>query len=271
MSAQKNNAHRPTTNRHGQQPTSRGGDEKLQKTMAALGLGSRRTGEALIQAGRVSINGKTAHLGARIKASDVITIDGKVLARAGSPARLLCYHKPIGKIVERGASNSVFADLPSLAVGRWVNIGRLDVNSEGLLLFSTDGDLVQRLAHPKHGVIRQYLARVDGTLSAEECEEIRRGVLVDHKPLRPVDFAPRPGTEGRNQWYRLSLTEGRNRAVRRLFAHFNRHVSRLIRLQMGDYSLPRDLYPGQWRELTPPQPPSNDTIHLSRRPIKRRA
>ena len=228
--------------------------EKLQKIIAACGAVSRRAAEQLIVQGRVSVNGKTAAIGARAGAKDALAVDGKILRRASSiAARMLCYHKPPGEIVERGAKNSAFASLPPVREGRWINIGRLDVNSEGLLLFCTDGEIANRIAHPRHAAAREYLARVDGALSAAQIAQIQKGIALGGKPLRPHEFAPHPSGEGRNQWYRIVLLEGRNRAVRKLFARFNLQVARLIRLRMGDYRLPRDLPPGAWRELPPPQ------------------
>jgi 23S rRNA pseudouridine2605 synthase len=224
-------------------------DEKLHKVLAALGIGSRRSVELLIEQGRVRVNGKVARIGMRVTPRASLTVNGQVVRRRAATARLLCYHKPIGKMVERGADNSVFSDLPLVTGGRWVNIGRLDVNSEGLLLFSTDGELVQQMAHPRYAVEREYLARVDGELTPEQIKAINSGVLVDGKPLKPAHFSFHRSAEGRNQWYRVILTEGRNRAVRRLFLHVERQVSRLIRLRMGEFSLPRDLAAGHWREL----------------------
>ena len=229
-----------------------GGDEKLQKALSACGCGSRRAMEQLIIQGRVTVNRKKATIGTRVCAADRLAVDGKLLRRA-AVSRLLSYHKPPGKIVERGATDSVFEDLPPCGGGRWINIGRLDVNSEGLLLFCTDGKVVQQLAHPSFAAEREYLTRVDGVLSDCQIRHIRRGINIDGKLLHPTIFAPHASSGGRNQWYRTVLTEGRNRAVRRLFAHFELNVSRLIRVRMGDYQLPRDLSPGDWRDLSPPE------------------
>ena len=230
------------------------GDEKLQKALAACGIGSRRAMELLIQQGRVTVNRQTATLGMRVRPRDALAVEGRPIRRRTAAAQWLCYHKPPGKIVERGAPNSVFADLPPTSAGRWINVGRLDVNSEGLLLFCTDGGEVQRLAHPRHAAEREYLARADGELTPPQIQQIQNGVEVDGRPLRPLLFelhekTAKPG--GRNHWYRLVLSEGRNRIVRRLFAQFNLQVARLIRLRMGEFSLPRDLRPGKWRRISP--------------------
>ncbi len=227
--------------------------EKLQKILAASGAGSRRAAELLIAQGRVTVNGKKAAVGARAQNSDSLAVDGKLLRRPAAPARFLCYHKPPGKIVERGAKDSVFADLPPVRDGRWINIGRLDVNSEGLLLFCTDGETANRIAHPRFAAAREYLARVDGALSESQIAQIKKGAMIGGKTLRPLEFAPHTSGSGRSRWYRVVLSEGRNRAVRRLFALFGLQVARLIRLRMGEYRLPRELPPGAWVEMPPPE------------------
>ena len=227
--------------------------EKVHKILADCGCGSRRAAEELIRQGRVSINRKVAVIGARARKGDLLAVDGKIVHRpTATTPRMICYHKPTGKIVERGAANSVFADLPAAGGGRWINIGRLDVNSEGLLLFCTDGAIAERLAHPRHMARREYLARVDGELSSKQMEEVRRGVVIGGKILRPLSFAEHTSSGGRNRWYRVALAEGRNRAVRKLFEYFGLETARLIRVQMGTYRLPRDLPVGEWREVPPP-------------------
>ena len=224
--------------------------EKLQKILADRGAGSRRAAEQLILQGRVAVNRKIAILGARVAADSVIAVDGKPLPRVVAKPRMLYYHKPAGKIVERGARDSVFADLPPARGGRWINVGRLDVNSEGLLLFCTDGAAANKIAHPNYAAQREYLARTDGALSPAQIGEIRAGIMLDGKPLCPAEFAPHRDAGGRNRWYRVVLAEGRNRAVRRLFAHFGLETLRLIRVRMGRHKLPRDLQPGEWREAS---------------------
>ena len=226
--------------------------EKIHKILADCGCGSRRAAEELIRQGRVSINRKVAVVGARARKKDSLAVDGKLVHRPDVASRMICYHKPTGKIVERGATNSVFADLPTAGGGRWINIGRLDVNSEGLLLFCTNGAVAEKLAHPRHMARREYLARVDGELSSEQMEEARRGVFIGGKILRPLSLTPHTSSSGRNKWYRVAVAEGRNRAVRRLFEYFGYDTARLIRVQMGEYRLPRDLPAGSWREVSPP-------------------
>ena len=230
-----------------------GAGEKVHKILAARGAGSRRAVEKLIAEGRVTVNGKTAAVGARARAGDLLAADGKIIPPAAAEVRMLCYNKPPGEIVERGAENSAFAKLPPVRRGRWINIGRLDVNSEGLLLFCTDGEIANRIAHPRHEALREYLARAGGALDGAQIAQIKKGITLGGKPLCPREFEPRPSGGGRNQWYRVVLAEGRNRAVRKLFAHFNLEVSRLIRVRMGEYRLPRGLRPGEWRELPPPE------------------
>ena len=240
--------------------------EKLHKVLAACGMGSRRSAEQLILQQRVSVNHKTAVVGMRVSSRDKILIDGKEVKISRAPSQLLCYHKPVGKIVERRATNSVFTDLPPCNEGRWINIGRLDVNSEGLLLFSTDGDMVEKIAHPRYEIEREYLARVDGLLTEVQIRNIQAGLSVDGKIMRPIKFdLYRPAGEGRNHWYRIILTEGRNRAIRRLFANFNLQVARLIRIRMGEYQLPRDLRAGQWALLTQDKQ-DNKTLSKPRAP-----
>ena len=186
-----------------------GNHYKLQKILALMSGKSRRQAEEWIVAGRVRINGKIATIGARTKLSARITLDGRQLHAPKVSTKLLCYHKPAGKIVERGATDSVFDDLPNSQQSRWINIGRLDVNSEGLLLFSNDGDLAQQLAHPRYAAEREYIVRVDGELSAEQIQQVKSGLFLDKRQLRPLLFAVHKKREGRNQWYKIVLSEGR--------------------------------------------------------------
>ena len=234
--------------------------EKIQKILADGGMGSRRQMETLIEDGHVTVNGKTVQLGARATASDKIYIDGTLLVRDTYPRRLLLYNKPVGKVVSREEDGDiVFDDLPPVTGCRWINIGRLDINSEGLLLFSTDGAWVNYMTHPRNGVEREYRARASGQLTEEiMTAACRDGVAVDKlAPLKPRRFVLEHASNGQNCWYRIVLTEGRNRAVRRLFAHYGLEVSRLIRIRYGSYRLPVTLRRGEWREakMTTPQQP----------------
>jgi 23S rRNA pseudouridine2605 synthase len=223
--------------------------ERLQKLLAAAGLGSRREIESWIEAGRVTIAGRVARLGERATAADEVAVDGKRVSLAAGRGRVLLYHKPVGELVTRSDPQgrpTVFSRLPP---GRWVAVGRLDINSSGLLLLTDDGELANRLMHPRYEVEREYLARVQGNV---EVEKLRRGVVLDDGPaaFERIEL-DRPG-EGTNRWYRVSLREGRNREVRRLFEAVGARVSRLQRVRYGPVELPRDLAPGEWRELRNP-------------------
>ncbi len=222
------------------------------KLLAAAGHGSRREIESWIEAGRVSVSGRTARLGERALGGDEIAIDGKpVRLAAARPERLLLYHKPVGELVTRSDPQgrpTVFSRLPP---GRWVAVGRLDINSSGLLLLTDSGELANRLMHPRYEIEREYAVRVQGTLNREDLEKLARGVHLDDgraafARIAPADERTAPSA---NRWYRVVLREGRKREVRRLFEAVGARVSRLIRVRYGSIELPRDLAPGQWREL----------------------
>ena len=216
-------------------------------------MGSRREIEGWIAAGRVTLNGAVAKLGARASPSDEIRVDGKPVARPGAqPPRVLLYHKPVGELVTRSdpqGRRTVFAALPP---GRWVAVGRLDLNSSGLLLLTDSGELANRLMHPRYGLEREYAARVRGELQAGEKKQLLEGITVDGEPARFERIETYREGEGRNRWYRVILKEGRNREVRRLFEALGHAVSRLVRLRYGPVDLPADLAPGRWRELRNP-------------------
>ena len=229
--------------------------ERLQKLLAAAGLGSRRAIETWIEAGRVRVNGQLARLGDRATRADAISLDGRPvsLATAAAP-RVLLYHKPVGELVTRDDPQGRPTVFPRLPPGRWIAVGRLDINSSGLLLVTDSGELAHRLMHPRYEIERQYEARVQGTLSREALEKLRSGVnledgLAAFTRIEPI--AERAAT-GVNRWYRVSLREGRNREVRRLFEAVGSRVSRLVRVRYGPVELPRDLLPGQWREMQNP-------------------
>jgi 23S rRNA pseudouridine2605 synthase len=226
--------------------------ERLQKLLARAGLGSRREIETWIAAGRVTIAGRVAQLGERAGPGDAIAVDGRPVAlTASASGRVLIYHKPEGELVTRRDPQgrpTVFERLPP---GRWIAVGRLDINSAGLLLFTDDGELANRLMHPRYGLEREYAVRVQGSLAQAELERLRRGVeLADGRAafdrIEPADPRARPGA---NRWYRVTLKEGRNREVRRMFEAVGARVSRLLRVRYGPVELPRDLDPGRWREL----------------------
>jgi 23S rRNA pseudouridine2605 synthase len=204
------------------------------------------------------LNGQVAKLGDRATASDSVLLDGKpVVQPRAAAARVLLYHKPVGELVTRSDPEgrpTVFSKLPP---GRWIAVGRLDINSTGLLLLTDSGELANELMHPRYGLEREYLARVKGELSGAELSQLRQGILLDGVPARfeRIDSA-RPG-EGVNRWYRVVLREGRNREVRRLFEALGHPVSRLSRVRYGPVELPPDLAPGKWREL-------DDTAKISK-------
>ncbi|SPB17058.1 ribosomal large subunit pseudouridine synthase B [Caballeronia novacaledonica] len=226
---------------------------KLHKVLADAGMGSRRDMEELIIAGRVSVNGEPAHIGQRIMPTDQVRINGKPLKRklASKPPRILLYHKPTGEIVSHADPEgrpSVFDKLPSMKTAKWLAVGRLDFNTEGLLLLTTSGDLANRFMHPRYSVEREYAVRVVGQLSEGMRQKLLKGVELDDGPanfLRIQDG----GGEGTNHWYHVALAEGRNREVRRMFEAAGLMVSRLIRTRHGPIALPRGLKRGRWEEL----------------------
>ncbi|HWI98146.1 MAG TPA: pseudouridine synthase [Burkholderiales bacterium] len=227
--------------------------ERVQKVLAAAGLGSRREIETWIAAGRVSVNGSVVSLGARAGPGDEIAVDGKpVKAATAEKPRVLLYHKPAGELVTRSdpqGRRTVFASLPP---GRWVAVGRLDLNSSGLLLFTDSGELANRLMHPRYELEREYAARIRGELRPAEKKQLLAGIELDGQPARFERIEDHREGEGSNRWYRVVLKEGRNREVRRLFEALGHPVSRLVRLRYGPISLPADLAPGRWHELRNP-------------------
>ena len=221
--------------------------------LAAAGLGSRREIETWIAAGRVTVNGNVVALGARAGPADDIRVDGKpvTLEKSAGP-RVLLYHKPVGELVTRSdpqGRRTVFASLPP---GRWVAVGRLDLNSSGLLLLTDSGELANRLMHPRYGLEREYAARIRGELQPGEKKQLLDGVALDEAPARFEKIEVYREGEGANRWYRVVLKEGRNREVRRLFEALGHPVSKLVRLRYGPVALPADLAPGRWRELHNP-------------------
>jgi 23S rRNA pseudouridine2605 synthase len=226
---------------------------KLHKALAEAGLGSRRELEEWIAAGRVSVNGLPAHVGQRVGPRDRVKVNGRLvhLRFAARAPRLLIYHKPEGEIVSRDDPEgrpSVFERLPPLKGGRWVAIGRLDFNTSGLLLFTTGGELANRMMHPRYGIVREYAVRLVGQLSEEQREDLLGGVPLDDGVAR-FDSLEDAGGEGSNHWYRVTLAEGRNREVRRMFEAVGMTVSRLIRVRYGPVELPRRLKRGMWAEM----------------------
>lgn len=226
---------------------------KLHKVLAEAGLGSRRDMEELIVAGRVSVNGEPAHIGQRILPTDQVRINGKLIQRKVSkkPPRVLIYHKPSGEIVSTSdpeGRQSVFESLPKMKVGKWLAVGRLDYNTEGLLLFTTSGDLANRLMHPRYGIEREYAVRTLGELEEGMRQKLLAGVELEDGLAQFSKIAD-GGGEGVNKWYRVVIGEGRNREVRRMFEAVGLTVSRLIRTRYGVMTLPSGLKRGRWDEL----------------------
>lgn len=226
---------------------------KLQKLLAQKGLGSRREMEELIATGAVSVNDKTATLGDRAGPGDVIRIGRRVIrihAEADLP-KVLLYHKPEGEIVSRHDPEgrpSVFDKLPHLRSSKWTAIGRLDFNTSGLLIFTNDGTLANRLMHPRFEMEREYAVRILGELTEEQMQQLTTGVTLDDGEAAFTYLADQGG-EGSNHWYRVILKEGKNREVRRMFEAIGLTVSRLMRVRFGPINLPPRIKRGQWLEL----------------------
>lgn len=227
--------------------------ERLHKLLAQSGLGSRRDMEALIEAGRVAVDGETATIGLLVSPGARVKVNGKLvhLKFSNRLPRVIIYHKPEGEIVSRDDPEhrpSVFNALPRLSGGRWVAVGRLDFNTSGLLLFTTSGELANRLMHPRYNLVREYAVRVLGEISLETRTRLKEGVELEDGPAQFATFED-AGGEGANRWYRVSLFEGRNREVRRMFESVGVVVSRLMRVRYGPFFLPPGLRRAQVREI----------------------
>jgi 23S rRNA pseudouridine2605 synthase len=243
--------------------------ERLQKLLAASGHGSRRQIEEWIRAGRLTVNGHVAELGERAEPDADIRLDNEPLRQIDRDAavrEVLIYHKPTSEVTTRSDPEgrpTVFERLPSPKAGRWIVIGRLDVNTTGLLLFTTDGALAHRLMHPSSEIEREYLVRLWGNPSPADLARLREGVSLEDGPARFISIEPSrdPAVDscvstqnaGSHSWFRVVLCEGRNREVRRLWQALGFEVSRLMRIRFASIELPRDLRPGQWRRLPPAQ------------------
>jgi 23S rRNA pseudouridine2605 synthase len=229
--------------------------ERLQKLLSQAGFGSRREMERWIEGGLVHVNGSLAKLGDSASAEDKISVKGQLIPNPLSMApktRVLLYHKPIGEISSRHDpkhGQTVFDHLPHLKQGRWVQVGRLDLNTSGLLLFTTNGELANRLMHPKYEIEREYAVRVHGQVPPEALQTLLKGVTLEDgvAQFKQVTFR---GGEGTNTWYHVVLTEGRNREVRRLWESQGVDVSRLIRIRYGTFQMPRSLARGKSVELS---------------------
>lgn len=229
--------------------------ERLQKVLSQAGLGSRRSMETHIIAGEVKVNGNTAQLGDSVGPEDSIVFQGKPLSNPlqdDSKVRILLYHKPIGEISSASDpkhTRTVFDRLPPLPHGRWIQVGRLDINTSGLLLFTNQGELAHRLMHPRFGLEREYAVRVHGTVTQVALDALTKGVMLEDGLARfhKVEYR---GGEGSNTWYHVVLTEGRTREVRRLWESQDLEVSRLIRIRYGKIVMPPSLRRGEHYELT---------------------
>jgi 23S rRNA pseudouridine2605 synthase len=227
--------------------------EKLQKILARLGYGSRRELEQWIADGRVSVDGKLARLGDRVTEEQQIRVDGRPvnLPQEGLRRRVLVYYKPEGEVCSRSDPQgrpTIFDHLPGLRAGRWVAVGRLDLNSQGLMLLTNDGELANRLMHPRYEIEREYAVRVLGEVTDDMVQQLKKGVELEDG-LAKFDTIVDAGGEGANHWYHVTLHEGRNREVRRMWEAVGVKVSRLTRVRFGPLRLPRNLRVGNWEQL----------------------
>jgi 23S rRNA pseudouridine2605 synthase len=230
--------------------------EKLQKVLASRGLGSRRELERWIEAGRISVNGKIANLGARVSDEDRILVDGRPVSVKKVSHRFLLYNKPEGEICTRDDPESrptVFDKLPKLKNQRWISVGRLDFNTAGLLLFTTDGELANKLMHPSSNIDREYAVRVLGDVSKDALDKMLKGVLLEDGIYRFSDIQKGKNVENvdgkANRWYYVVLMEGKNREVRRLWESQGYTVSRLKRVRFGSFFIPSAVKAGRFVDL----------------------
>ncbi len=225
--------------------------ERIQKVLAREGLASRRQIDKYLEEGRIQVNGKLAKPGDQISGNEKISLDGKPvrLARHRPKPKLLMYHKPVGEVCTREDPQgrpTVYRNLPGLQHGRWIGIGRLDINTSGLLLFTTDGELANRLMHPSFELEREYAVRVRGDVTPEKIEALKAGIELEDGEAH-FEQVVDGGGEGSNHWYHVILREGRNREVRRLWEAVGTEVSRLVRVRYHQFNLPKWLKPGKWR------------------------
>jgi 23S rRNA pseudouridine2605 synthase len=228
--------------------------ERLQKFLAGAGLGSRRQIEAWIAQGRITVDGESAELGQKVSGGEQIRIDGRLVRLKTRPSRvrIIIYNKPPGEICTRSdpqGRRTIFDSLPDLSNARWVSVGRLDVQTSGVLVLTTDGNLAHRLMHPSAELQREYAVRVLGEPSRADLRKLRDSVSLEGGPAH-FDDLQFTGGEGANRWYRVVVSEGRNQIVRRLFEAIDCRVSRLIRIRYGSLRLPRSLRQGEYRPLT---------------------
>jgi 23S rRNA pseudouridine2605 synthase len=229
-------------------------DEKLQKVLARAGIGSRREMERWIEQGRVKVNDQVATIGDRVSDKDNIKVDNKFITqrRTQVQQRVIAYHKPVGEVCTRDdpeGRTTIFKNLPKLKSGRWISVGRLDLNTSGLLLLTTDGELANKLMHPSSEIEREYAVRILGEASPEIIKELKTNVPLEDGDAHFIDVKA-AGGQGANHWYHVVLKEGRNREVRRLWEYFGFAVSRLMRIRYGDIKLERRVRPSKSEDLT---------------------
>lgn len=229
--------------------------EKLQKVLAQLGKGSRREIDRWIADGRVVVNGEVANPGLRIDGSETVFLDGQRVKLSSGKQNQLCrvliYHKPAGQLCTRQDPKgrpTIFENLPNIYESRWISVGRLDLNTTGLLLITNDGELAARLMHPRHEIEREYACRILGEVTPRKLEKLKKGILLDGH-LSCFNSITDKGGRGANHWYHVTLKQGRNREVRRLWETVDLTVSRLLRIRFGPILLPKNLDQGSWIEL----------------------
>ncbi len=232
-------------------------NEKLQKVLARAGLGSRREMERWIEQGRIKVNNQVATLGDRVTDKDTIKVDNRILKPARTEVRhqVIAYHKPVGEVCSRDDPEgrpTIYHNLPRLKGGRWISIGRLDLNTSGLLLLTTDGELANRLMHPSHGIEREYAVRILGEVSDDILQQLKTNVPLEDGDAHFASIKEAGGS-GANHWYHVVLKEGRNREVRRLWEYFGFAVSRLMRIRYGAIRLEKRLRPGKTEALSDKQ------------------
>jgi len=225
--------------------------ERIQKLLAHQGVASRRQIDQMLQQGRISVDGKLAKPGDQINGREKIALDGKLIRIANRESRpkLMMYHKPTGQVCTRSDPEGrpdVFQNLPGLVQGRWVSIGRLDINTSGLILFTNQGELANRLMHPSYEIEREYAVRVHGAVNGEMLHQLSQGIELDDGTAK-FDQIIDSGGQGTNHWYHVILKEGKNREVRRLWESVGVEVSRLVRVRYHNFNLPKWLKPGKYR------------------------
>ena len=226
--------------------------EKIQKILARRGVGSRRAMEKAIADGRIYVNGRQATLGDRAQDQDKIEVDGQLVEGKNTSIRVILYNKPEGQVCTRKdekGRTTVFSSLPRLHNQRWINVGRLDINTSGLLLFTTDGELANKLMHPSSNIDREYLVRVFGDVSEKHISTMLAGVELEDGLAKFSDIVKGENDGGLNKWYTVCLMEGRNREVRRLWESQGLKVNRLKRVRYGSVFMPSYLRSGQWIDL----------------------